>query len=76
MTVEHESLRIAAPEDLPDQQSQRDGADLTFRVAANRYPSTNLHRTIPKIFKTQLREDWQGTRALLQLSRARKLSER
>jgi hypothetical protein len=30
MTVEHESLRIAAPEDLPDQQSQRDGADLTF----------------------------------------------
>ena len=44
---------MAAPEDLPDQQSQRRGADLTFVIATNRYPTTNLHRTIPKTFKAQ-----------------------
>ena len=53
MTVEHENLMMAAPEDLPDSNG---GAMVQISrsvMATNRYPTINLYRTIPKIFKTQ-----------------------
>jgi hypothetical protein len=53
MTVEHENLRMAAPEDLPDWQSRHHGADLMFgdsyKPISNDKPSSNNSKDLQDI---------------------------
>jgi hypothetical protein len=72
MTVEFENPRMVALGDLPDQQSRRHGADLTFGGSCNLHPTTSLHLTILKTFRTQFAGGLPGNASLTTVTKSTK----